>query len=388
MSLLTHTRTGIREMPSNAAWLLSKIRQARGERGHAAESAAAGTRDTGYKARAAIADATPLGGDSVHVRMRRAQDAGVRAKEAEDQAVAAAQESRALSDHARQVSERGRTQMRELEREHRPAGQAARGQRTEGRRRGRAARAPRGRNRGRGASPRGAGGDPGGDPGGSARSRGGPAARGGAGRRGHREDWPRPVNWRPKQPTPRGRWPRRHTARPSSSPRRPSSRPAAPTLRCRRPSSCARNRRPPPKNRSQTPARRHQRRSRVLQQAGAPRARRQHRDRGANHYDQDRARQRHREGLTARELIGGIEVKLRKSRWQRMLDTVNPLDGTSSIPGGLQKLGSSSEWRDAVSDSTVRTAGLIATGLVGLPPAAPGSRPTGAAKRGQSAIRE
>lgn len=59
-------------------------------------------------------------------------------------------------------------------------------------------------------------------------------------------------------------------------------------------------------------------------------------------------------------------MKLRKSKWQRMLDTVNPIDGTSSIPDRLQKLGSSSEWRAAVSDSTVRTAGLIATGLVGL----------------------
>lgn len=117
MSLLTHTRTGIREMPSNAAWLLSKVVKPAKNVGDAAESAAAGTRDTGYKARAAIADATPLGGDSVHVRMRRAQDAGARAKEAEDQAVGAAQESRTLSDHARQVSERGRTQMRELERE-------------------------------------------------------------------------------------------------------------------------------------------------------------------------------------------------------------------------------------------------------------------------------
>ena len=49
-------------------------------------------------------DATPVGGDSVDVRMRRAQDAAEHAREAEEQAVEAAQESKDRSDHARQVA--------------------------------------------------------------------------------------------------------------------------------------------------------------------------------------------------------------------------------------------------------------------------------------------
>jgi hypothetical protein len=59
-----------------------------------------------------------------------------------------------------------------------------------------------------------------------------------------------------------------------------------------------------------------------------------------------------------------VKLRIRKSRWERLLDTVNPLDGTDSIPSSLQKLGS--EWREAVPETAVRTAGLIATGLVGL----------------------
>ena len=49
-----------------------------------AESATAGARDRGAEVRAAVVDAAPLGGDSVEVRMRRAQEAAERAREAED----------------------------------------------------------------------------------------------------------------------------------------------------------------------------------------------------------------------------------------------------------------------------------------------------------------
>lgn len=117
MSLARQTRTGLREMPSNAAWLLSQMLKPAERVGDAAESAAAGARDRGRRVSAAVVDASPGGGDSVEIRMRRAHDAGVRAREAEDQAVAAAQESKARFDHAREVSERGRARLRTVDRE-------------------------------------------------------------------------------------------------------------------------------------------------------------------------------------------------------------------------------------------------------------------------------
>ena len=88
MSLSEQTRTGLREMPSNAAWLLSRARDRR------------------RKVSAAVVDAAPVGGDSVEIRMKRAREAAERAREAEERAVDAGQESQERSDYARQVSER------------------------------------------------------------------------------------------------------------------------------------------------------------------------------------------------------------------------------------------------------------------------------------------
>ena len=76
MSLSEQTRTGLRRLPSNAAWLLSRAR------------------DRGRKVGAAVVDAAPVGGDSVEIRMKRAQDAGERAREAEERAVDAARSPR------------------------------------------------------------------------------------------------------------------------------------------------------------------------------------------------------------------------------------------------------------------------------------------------------
>ena len=110
MSLSERARTGLKEMPSNAAWVLSRALQP-------VESAAAGARDQRRKVGAAVVDAAPVGGDSVEIRMKRARDAAERAREAEEGALEAAQESKELSDHARQVSERGRARKQEVDRE-------------------------------------------------------------------------------------------------------------------------------------------------------------------------------------------------------------------------------------------------------------------------------
>jgi hypothetical protein len=117
MSVLEQMRSGLKEMPSNGAWLLSRVRHPVDAAGNAADSARASGRDRRRKWSAALVDAAPGGGDSVELRMKRARDAAERAREAEERAVEAAQESKDCSDKARQVSEQGRARVKEVERE-------------------------------------------------------------------------------------------------------------------------------------------------------------------------------------------------------------------------------------------------------------------------------
>jgi colicin import membrane protein len=102
--------TGLRELPSNAAWLLSRMLP------DEATGPAAGTRDTARRIRASVEDASPMG-DSVETRMKRARAAAERAQRAEEEALAAAEEAKRSSDHASVVAESNRLQMAELKRE-------------------------------------------------------------------------------------------------------------------------------------------------------------------------------------------------------------------------------------------------------------------------------
>src|ERR671921_2559305 len=88
MSLAERTRTGLREMPSNAAWLLSRARDRR------------------HRISAAVIDAAPVG-DSVEIRMRRAREAAERAREAEERAVEAGRGAGGRAGPARGGEERG-----------------------------------------------------------------------------------------------------------------------------------------------------------------------------------------------------------------------------------------------------------------------------------------
>jgi colicin import membrane protein len=102
--------TGLRELPSNAAWLLSQVLPTE-ETGPAARP-----RDTARRIKATIEDAAPIG-DSVETRIKRARAAAERAQRAEEEALAAAEESKRSSDYARVVTERNRTQIAELKRD-------------------------------------------------------------------------------------------------------------------------------------------------------------------------------------------------------------------------------------------------------------------------------
>jgi hypothetical protein len=85
MSLLKQARRGLREMPSNVAWVVNSV---------------IGSTD-----------------DPIALRMIRAQDAANQAREAEERALEAAQEAKELSEHALHVSERGRARVDEIDRE-------------------------------------------------------------------------------------------------------------------------------------------------------------------------------------------------------------------------------------------------------------------------------
>jgi colicin import membrane protein len=114
--LSDHASAGLRELPSNTAWLLSRALQPAESAGSAAETAAAGTRDKARKLGASVADVVP-GGDSVEIRMKRARAAAERAREAEEEALAAAEESKRSSDEAGQVAKANKVRLAQLERE-------------------------------------------------------------------------------------------------------------------------------------------------------------------------------------------------------------------------------------------------------------------------------
>jgi hypothetical protein len=110
MSLAERMGIGLREIPSNAAWVVSRLRGST----DAVGTAAARAREQGLRLSEAVTDAVPVGQDSIQVRMKRAQDAADRAREAEERAVEAAQEAKERSDHALHVTERGRARVKEV----------------------------------------------------------------------------------------------------------------------------------------------------------------------------------------------------------------------------------------------------------------------------------
>jgi hypothetical protein len=112
MSLLERAWTGVREMPSNAAWVIDQVREST----DAVETAA--ERAKGHVRRLSEAVVDPAAdGETFEARMRRAQDAAEQAREAEERAVEAAQDAKERSEHALHVSERGRARVQEVDRE-------------------------------------------------------------------------------------------------------------------------------------------------------------------------------------------------------------------------------------------------------------------------------
>src|SRR4029434_1459058 len=106
--------SGVRDLPRNGAWLLSK---ALGPPVAATEAAAHDTSDGWRRMTIAVADKLPGAPDSVGIKLKRAETAVARAKEAERQALAEAQTASERADAVKSVSEDGKRRVREATRE-------------------------------------------------------------------------------------------------------------------------------------------------------------------------------------------------------------------------------------------------------------------------------
>jgi hypothetical protein len=106
--------TGLKDLPRNSAWLLSKAVTA-----PSAKMRAAGDGITGsiYKLSVAAADQFPEARDTVEVRLKRAEAAIASAKQAERDALAEAQHVKALADAAKAAADEGEERIRHAVRE-------------------------------------------------------------------------------------------------------------------------------------------------------------------------------------------------------------------------------------------------------------------------------
>lgn len=113
---------GVKELPSNAAWLLSK---AAGStlRPHVASGGPSalthGLVDAARHAGVAVVDALPAGGDSIELRMQRARAAAGEAQEAEAAAVQQSIEAEQQAQEAERIAERCRAYVHDVEAEQR-----------------------------------------------------------------------------------------------------------------------------------------------------------------------------------------------------------------------------------------------------------------------------
>lgn len=109
--LVDQVRVGLRDLPTNTAWLASRVHP-----GEVTGSAVARTRDKARRFRASVVESASVG-DSVETQVKRAREAAERAQEAEDEALEAAQKSKETSAHVRQLAEQNRAWLAGVERD-------------------------------------------------------------------------------------------------------------------------------------------------------------------------------------------------------------------------------------------------------------------------------
>ena len=106
--------TGLKDLPRNGAWLLSKALTAPSSMSGVVTD---GISDEMRRTAIAVADAIPGAGEPVELRLKRAEAAIARAKAAEQAALADAQNANVLADRARTLDQERRERLRRAERE-------------------------------------------------------------------------------------------------------------------------------------------------------------------------------------------------------------------------------------------------------------------------------
>src|SRR5690348_4744347 len=111
--LASNAATGLKELPRNGAWLLSKaLKTPAAATGSAAHEATDGFR----RVRTAVAEKVP-GMDPVEIKLNRAEAALATAQEVERRALAEAQAADERAEAAKAVIEGGRQRVREASRQ-------------------------------------------------------------------------------------------------------------------------------------------------------------------------------------------------------------------------------------------------------------------------------
>src|SRR6478609_3277471 len=109
---------GIKDLPRNASWLLSKALRPIEAGTDATKGAGAhGLVDRSRQARVALREALPGNGDSIELRLARARAAADQARSAEEQALHDAEEAKAAALRAREVADGAKARLREAEKE-------------------------------------------------------------------------------------------------------------------------------------------------------------------------------------------------------------------------------------------------------------------------------
>jgi hypothetical protein len=110
--------TGLKDLPRNASWLLSKglrpVSDAAGETASAVEGAAENVTDKARTAGSKAKNVLPSSAESVERRVQRAHDAAQSAQEAEERALQAAESAKARSTAVKEMSQEFERSVKEL----------------------------------------------------------------------------------------------------------------------------------------------------------------------------------------------------------------------------------------------------------------------------------
>ncbi len=111
--LSRHAASGLKDLPRNSAWLLSKAISAPAD----AAGVGNGVPDGLRRVTAAISHSIPGVHDAVELRLKRAELAVAKAREAEKAALVEAQNANALADAAKAIGDEGRERVRQATRD-------------------------------------------------------------------------------------------------------------------------------------------------------------------------------------------------------------------------------------------------------------------------------